>query len=438
MLKIKHNIRDLSQDFLEQTPSKTSTTSAGISFEQETLFQVAAYKNSNIMPVSFSLHNQHYGKIDNNLMSLVPLEERTILINTENDISVLDFVSDAYFAFFLELQSFKASNKFSPSSKMYNFEATGKKEDLEDLYSSFLEDQYSYFLDFVNAKKMSEKIVDLNSFISQFANFVDSRTPLTPYNKSSFLYSNRISRRVTGLVIDLDNGDPNDDRNKFENYINHEDFQCYQDLVASFGFVINKDLPWQIIADLESVKMKYYFHLRMLKLVNNGTIEKSPVPTDKTRFEECKDVLENFNLTNFIFGSNNIIKYYDLLNFKDLENLKNLIYKFYNSFVEYQPKVTTTELVTLFNKIELEQVTTNRKFISRQEIDRIENTILRLYVYIKAREANMEWSQNKFDIIVEQARNLKNALDTERAMEYVQREINSVKNAKTKQRNFYF
>lgn len=438
MLKIKHNIRNLSEDFLEQTPSKTSTTSAEISFKQETLFQVAAYKNSNIMPVSFSLENQHYGKLNNNLFSIIPYEDKLSIINSEQDLLVLDFVADAYFAFYEEFQSFKLSNKFSRTSKIYNFEAKGKKEDFEEKYDLFLSDQYSYFLDFINLRNLNSSIKNVHTFIKVFSEFVSSRMPATPYNQSSFLLSNRISRKVSGLVIDLDEGDPNDDNNKFENYISNEDFECFQDLVTSFGFVINKDLPWQIVADLNSVNMKYYFHLRMLRLLEENKITANPVPSASRKFEDCKDALENFDLTSEIFDPKSSLKYFRILNFNDLNNLKNTIYYFYNSFVEYEPKNTTKKIIKKENQLKIKYSNLRRNLISIKELETKENQllILKLYILIKAKEVNADWTQTKFESVATKAFQIRKVLDEQKAIEYVHRQLISTKRTKTKKTNF--
>jgi hypothetical protein len=440
MINIKHNTDILSQEILEQTPEKTSSTGTRESFIQETLYQTKAYENKDKDVVSFSLHNQHYGKLNNDLLSIIPNTERSATISPESDLRLLDFVADAYFAFLQELEFFKVSNKFSPNSKVYNFQATGDSESLDQKYDLFLQDQYSFFLDFVNNRNLNKNIFDIDSFISVFASFIDSRTPTTPYNKSSFLYSNRVSRKITGLVVDLDLGDSNDDLNKVENYISSEDFECFQDLASSFGFVVNKDIPWQLVADLNSVNMKFYFHLKMLDLVAIGTIDQNPVPTTSRNFENCKDILENFDLANFLLDQNQSIEYYKIVNYDDLNNLKNIIYYFYNSFVEYSSKITNTNIIKEFNQLKIQQSTQTRKLVFREELNsnRINNIIIKLYIFIKAKEANAKWSQNNFVSVVTRARQIAKTLDTNEALRYVQKELNQIGRSKTKQTSFYF
>ena len=438
MIKIKHNTSDLTDEILQELPSKTSTSSAKDSYIQETYFQTKAYEDAWIQPTSFSLVNQQYGRLNNDLMSIVPKENRMSTINTESDLRVLDFVADAYSAFMQEMQSFKFSNKFSPNSKIYNFSAQGTNQVLDLKYDLFLQDQYSSFVSFVNTKKIDKEILDIDSFVSVFSRFIDSRTPATPFNKSTYAVSNRVTRNITGLSIDLDSGDVNDDNNKVENYINDEDFQCFQDLASSFGFTINKDIPWQIVADLNSIYLKYYFHLKMLSLVEQGIIEESPVPSTERKFENCQDVLANFDLVNFLFDKKSKIQYYDIINYNDLENLKLIIYYFYNSYVQERVFVTDTKLVKDFNLVKIQQEIKTRRIIYLKQLNtkKYNNLIQRLYVYIKAKEANASWSQTKFDSVVSNVLKISKNIDSQNIFHYIQNELLMIARTKAKQSSF--
>lgn len=435
MLRIKHDKNILSEDIIDGGPSKTNGTGAKDSFLQETLFQISAYENNFIKPISFSVHNQHYGKINNQLMSLLPSEDYLVPVSNEPSIEVLDFVARAYFAFLEDLQSYKISNKILSSSKVYNFKAKGEQTSFDLSYDSFVSDQYSYFLEYVNTNKTKQKIFDLDSFLHEFVNYVDSRTIVTPFIASSFLSSRRTLRDVTGLVVNLDEGDPNDDKNKYDNFIQDESFECFQDLALSHGFVVNKDIPWQIVADLESVNMKFYFHVTML-----DANRESPIYSNSRNFNQCKDALENFNLTDWIFDPNNSLKYFKIINYNDLEKLKFLIYRFYNSFVQYEPKITITKYEKKLNQNLIKHITKNRQFLFLKDFEEISlsNKLMRLYIYLKARESNQAWSQSRFESIVRKAQGYQKALDTEKAIRYVQSEVNQVKVTKVKQQSFYF
>ena len=73
----------------------------------------------------------------------------------------------------------------------------------------------------------------------------------------------------SGLFINLLDNNINDDQYKIENLYESPYFNCftedvfndvYINLVKESGFYINKDIPWQIVANLRSPKIKFYFY----------------------------------------------------------------------------------------------------------------------------------------------------------------------------------
>ena len=245
---------------------------------------------------------------------------------------------------------------------------------------------------------------------------------------------------MNGLIINLSNDDPNDDSIKYDKYIQNPAFKCYLDIVEESGFVINQDQPWQLIANLNSTKMKYYFMLRMKRLKDNNIISKSPIECNSTIYEECKEELENFNLENFLFNKNEYFDLYQVVNYTELKDLKRIIGRFYNSYISLKPN-----LLTLESKKENNSYYFDKKIISRKEINVLdlveqdENAKwLRVYAYIKCRENNMSFDQVKFNSIVEKMFRIFSHLDISEAMVYLQSEISKTSDHRRKNRNFRF
>ena len=174
------------------------------------------------------------------------------------------------------------------------------------------------------------------------------------------------------------------------------------------------------------------------KIVEEGTEEINPIPETSQEFSLVKDSLNNFDLINYIFNINT--KYYFIVNLNDLENLKKIIYYFYNSYIDYRPTINTTELVKEFNSLKIKQSTQNRKFIFERELETkiIKNKLIRLYIFIKAREVNANWSQSRFETVVRKTTQIQKEIDNQAAMKYVQREVNLISKSKQKQNRFYF
>lgn len=442
MLKITFDkkLNLLDQETIDNGPQNNGKLTSRATFVQETLYQTKAYSEDFdiFQRAGLRYSGQQYGKVNNSNLSITPKQE--FLENIGNNCNVLNFVRDAFTAFDLNLQLLKQRGSIPKSSPIYNLEPQEFKNNITDLYFSFYETEYQLFQQFVNQNKYDKNIKDFNSFLNVFIKFVDIRTPLVPLTKSSFLSSRYVPKQINGLIIDLSNDDPNDDSIKYDKYIQNSAFKCYLDIVEESGFVINQDQPWQLIANLNSTKMKYYFMLRMKRLKDNNIISKSPIECNSTIYEECKEELENFNLENFLFNKNEYFDLYQVVNYTELKDLKRIIGRFYNSYISLKPN-----LLTLESKKENNSYYFDKKIISRKEINVLdlveqdENAKwLRVYAYIKCRENNMSFDQVKFNSIVEKMFRIFSHLDISQAMVYLQSEISKTSDRRRKNRNFRF
>lgn len=421
-------------------PRGNGNLTSRASFVQETLYQTEAYSNDlNIFErAGLRYTGQQYGKLNDNFLSIIPREQ--VLENTENNALLLNFVLDAYTAFDLNLQLLKQRGSIPKKSPIFNFESQKFTNNINELYFSFFQREYQLFLEFVNENKYDKNITNFDSFLEVFLKFVDIRTPSVPLTKSSFLASKYVSKKINGLIIDLADEDPLDDSIKYNKFIKDLAFKCYLDIVSDSGFVVNQDQPWQIIANLDSTKMKFYFMLRMKQLVKDNIIFTSPVLCESNIYEECEEELKNFDLRKFLFNKNDYLNMYEVVNYDDIKSLKRMIGRMYNSYVDLKP-----QLITLEPKKENNFYYFNKTIEKRQKVDvptlisSPENSKwIRVYSYIKCRENNMSFDQKKFDSVAEKTYSLYSSLDISHAMDYIQSEINRSGKYKRKNTNFKF
>ena len=79
-----------------------------------------------------------------------------------------------------------------------------------------------------------------------------------PITKTGVLESIRTSPNVSGLCVEMSFDNHDDDYNKFNKYINNINFEFYTLAAAKFGFFVDKNAPWRLVANLNSSKMKEY------------------------------------------------------------------------------------------------------------------------------------------------------------------------------------
>lgn len=455
----------ITNKILEDGPKKKEFSSAKQKYIQEYVYQTEAYKkfiqgtvpsattNNNLPsilqevsdrkePNSFFMNYQHYGRINSDLMSIYPKNSGLVNIgNSQNPIYVLDFVADAYEDLALDILLFIQRKRVPSFSIINSLMPQNGVENVSSLYLNYMDQNYSYLLDFINLNKRSKDIYDFESFLSVFVDFIDVITPARVFTKSSFVSSRSCSTKISGLVIDLLDADVNDDEFKFQKFINDDYFSCYVDYVKERGFIINKDCPWQIIADLTSPRMKYYYNQKIKNFVKENILNEQVYYIDcEDNYEECQEKLKNYNLfSNLIDGTGNVY-YYNIVNENDLYELKRYIGKMYNSFVEFDPFYEKLEIKKNKNTISTNKIVFKRPILNLETFmkeDILKNWI-KLYVFIKAREANCNWSQRKYLDVAEKAINLSKTLDTGHAMRYLESEINIAQIIGRKNTNFKF
>lgn len=435
------NINLLDDETIKEGPSNNGSLSSRATFVQETFYQTRAFDNtfSEFNIKSLRYESQHYGRVNENLLSIAPLD--SVLETVEENVDLINFVADAYKALFLNLQLLKQRGNIPKSSVVYNFKAQEGIETLDNLYFSYFGNEYQLFLNFMSNNNYDKNIINFKSFKKIFLEFINKRTPAVPLTKSSFLKSKFISNKINGLTIDLASENSNDDNLKYNNFIKDIGYKCFINAAKEYGFFVNKDRPWQIVADLNSPYMKFYFMLRMKRYQELGVISESPVSCSSNVFDECKEELENFNLIKFLFEKNKILQFFQPVNNNDIKDLKRIIGRFYNSYIQYKPNKENIQIL----KNEKNNFQIIKKDVERKQIN-VLNLVeekedlewIRTYVFTKSRESNMTWDQAKFNTVCKKFEFLYSRVDKTNAMVYLEAEINKIPISKRKQRNFKY
>ena len=99
--------------------------------------------------------------------------------------------------------------------------------------------------------------------------------------------SNKCKLSVSGLTIELAEAPYNIDSEKSQ-FFNSFEYGCFAELITEMGFYIDKNVPWRIIANLQSPVMRS----RILEYAPNTTPEKilNRIYRKKTHYEDISAV----------------------------------------------------------------------------------------------------------------------------------------------------
>lgn len=390
-------ITTLTEETLEQKeyfdsdiPSLQDTQDSRSNFTQEVIYQNMLEPTSDLRLFNLNYNNVYYGKIDNKNNFIIPkplyIEE---FGNFPESHFLLSFVRDAFEDFTRKWDNLKrkgALNSITP------IEIVPKRtyQHYQTVYSEIMNKHYANFVNFVNSKNIQKQITDVNSFLQTFSQYIEMVTPDNPVSLTKFISSKYCSQHISGLYIDTLGEDVNNYDTKIETYFNNPNFSVFVELAVEHGFIIDKNLPWRLVANLESDKMKEYIK----------------------KYSDTKDPYS------FFFQKSESA---------DLILLKKHLLKFYNKFVNSYPSVDLTTTQICNQKIKIKNNKINRILINEFNINKILNETpkewWRLYCYIKISESNAQFTQTEFNKVVNLSFDRQMKFDKNKGMEYLARQI---------------
>jgi hypothetical protein len=263
-----------------------------------------ARKHPDLFRDFWFIENMYYGRIDMEHRSLTPKEEFLVPAegNQGKSVFVFDFVAEAFSDFLRDHKKAAASGKLRKDDD-FLFDITainGYKNPLHeyDLHMTSVRNDVQRVL-FRNHKRVE----DFKDFVDYFLEFVFLRKEESPLTLTGFMSSRFSSPLMTGLFIDISSLDYSEDFDKVDKFFDSPNFPFFMKNCLKHGFMIDKNIPWRICANLGSLEMSRYMLKYDLSLDNIFT------------------------------------NYYDKSYFNDIDYLVRYMAKFYNRFVSYKPFV---------------------------------------------------------------------------------------------------
>ena len=145
---------------------------------------------------------------------------------------------------------------------MENLDPVTGFQPLDERYYRYLNGIRSFLIE---RHLFSYKILNFEDFMEAFKKYADLMADVFPITRSGFIESSNYKIGSTGMVIELSSLEYEKDFPKGR-IIQSEGFACYSKLASEYGFFVDKNGPWRLLANMESEKMQSY--LKKYSLVN--------------------------------------------------------------------------------------------------------------------------------------------------------------------------
>jgi len=366
--------------------------SYGLFYNRE-LYKTQTYPEQvyDVQPIDLWYVSQDYGKVDalGNPIAVIPSFLSQVPSTNNEELFVMNFVADA----FADLRNYMGQAGFqnkieTEDTEYYDLQPHRGWTSLDIEFDNYMQIAYDAFFEgFMADKAIDNKVTNFASFLKVFSGFISRITPKFVFTKTAFISSRYGTPLGCGLMLDLAVEQNDDDAVKYDKFIQDKNFTFFTKAAQQFGFLLDKNAPWRIVADLGSVAMQNY--MRNYGLTLNNVFRVAYAPTYKT----------------------------------DIETLKGYLVEFYNAYASNRPEV---RVVKDSSNRQNALSTTIHKRILVDVVSPIEfNDLywLKYYLFIRGKEMNRPWRQVTFDRLFRTASQLYKFQNYSKALAYINRRV---------------
>ena len=206
------------------------------------------------------------GKKSMDNFSILPKFENIKPITATNDSTVyaMNFVVDAFDEMVKSHENLLRAGRIATNDRANRpsnyLETIKAHKGFQNPINRFFQINKNLYLSFVDnlPRQQVSKITNLSEFMKIYADFLKQNVGGSFYFLSHYVRSNLNPITNTGLVIEIADISYSEDRGKIDEFYLASNFRAYKELAHKFGFIIDKNIPWRLVADISSVKMQDY------------------------------------------------------------------------------------------------------------------------------------------------------------------------------------
>jgi hypothetical protein len=205
----------------------------------------------------YGIINHKGNSVFPNTVSLKPLQ--FVRDGSQNQYA-LNFVADAWYDFARKVRELADNNiifRDSPWAKPYIVKAWSP---IQDEYNNYMREEiYPIFADeFMTFSNNNKKVKNIHSFIERVDYFIEHIVlKAGPISMSGLIEGSYAPIYMSGLVIEIADDAYDDDFNKAYKF-GDRNFSFIANLASQYGFSIDKNVPWRLVADLRNPAMLEY------------------------------------------------------------------------------------------------------------------------------------------------------------------------------------
>ena len=365
----------------EETSIAQNKLSAGALFYHRKLYRLKAYPHDVAPPADLWYDKNLYGRVNRVQDALVVDPERLKVLKSSGDkqLQVLDFVADA-FSDFRKFYMKKVRSGGLSKKTSIKIKPLSAWIDPQILYHNHMKQVYNKSAALAYNRK-DQEITSIDTFMPIFMETLEAVAPRTPISLTSFMTSRYCTPMASGLMIEFDTKPHDSDAGKYKSWVRDPNFRFYANAARLYGFVVDKNAPWRLVADMLSSTMLDY----MQKYGTN-----------------------KYNCFNKCYYSTHL---------SDIRKLRSYAYDFYVAYASANPTlaISTVEGGTTKSFFNIRSVPSIDEYYEKYNTE----FWVGAYYRLRAQEMELNWNEITLRQNARRAKKIYKYLDFYSAMDYI-------------------
>jgi hypothetical protein len=242
---------------------KTNFESTIDLFEKKLIYNLKAKMTTsqkNLVNFTFA-EKQLYGRVDRLYLPIVPSNSGATLKDVKtkgtNRVQALNFVADAFEDVVKQFRKKMHLNEISKEEKyLSDFKANNGYIPPKAAYNKHIKIYFRAFERVIKENKI--KFSNFNEFVIKIMPYILQTAKKKPLTFPAFVKSKFCPMECSGLVIDISDIEFENDEKKIEHFYDNKNWEFYVNVCASYGFMIDRNHPSRLVADIASADMLRY------------------------------------------------------------------------------------------------------------------------------------------------------------------------------------
>jgi len=223
-------------------------------WHQRSLYNQLLYPESLPEPLDTWYGKIYYGRIDPQQNIIIPKTKYVSSLGAAATfgLRINEIVGNNFIGFVRHMQNAKAVGVLQTddaNSYIYDPKAYEGYVNPSTQYDSYIKHLFESFKQAVSPAQ-ENRIVDFASFVPIFTQYLSTVAKHSPITQSAFVLTRLCNRFGSGLSIAIARGKPDEDIYKYREFLADPNFPFYVRCAKKYGFLVNKNAPWVLTADL--------------------------------------------------------------------------------------------------------------------------------------------------------------------------------------------